>query len=254
MAIAPLSAFSSSTWRTIGRSFWKPALVSMVATIALMFAGIRNPVALLGFSAAILVAAVTVYEFWRGAMARHRLHGESLPVAFWRLARVNPRRYGGYIIHLGVVLMAFGIIGIEVYQTETQATLAPGEQITLDRYVMTYDDLSDFDTGDGRRTTRAVVSVYKDGKLVDELYPRKDFYYDSQQAVTIPGTRSKLADDFYVILVGVDPSSPMEVTFKVYHNPLVNLVWIGGGVFTIGTIIALLSNRGRKRTRKTPSA
>jgi cytochrome c-type biogenesis protein CcmF len=254
MAIAPLSAYSSRTWVTIGRSFWKPALVSIAATVALMFAGVRNPVALLGYSAATLVAAVTLYEFWRGALARHRQHGESFPVALWHLARINPRRYGGYIIHLGVVLMAFGIIGIEVYQTETQATLAPGEQITLNRYVMTYDDLSDFDSGDGRRVTRAVVSVYKDGELVDEIYPRRDYYYDSQQAVTIPGTRSRLADDFYVILVGLDPGSPLEATFKVYHNPLVNLVWIGGAVFTIGTIVALLSNRGRRRARKKASS
>jgi len=180
-------------------------------------------------------------------MARHRQHGENLPLALWRLVGRNPRRYGGYIIHLGVVLMAFGIIGIEVYQTETQATLAKGEQVTLGRYVMTYDDITVFDTNDGRNVARAVVSVYQDGELVDELYPRKDYYYDSQQAVTIPGTRSTLADDFYVILVGLDPDSRSDATFKVYHNPLVNLIWIGGVVFSLGTIVAIWVSRGRKR-------
>lgn len=254
MAIAPLSAYASSSWKTIGRALWKPALISLLVPITLFFAEIRNPIALLGYTAAALVAFVTLYEFWRGARARNRKHGENLPLALWRLAGKNPRRYGGYVIHLGVVLMALGIIGIEVYQTETQATLASGEQVTLGRYVMTYDDLSVFDTNDGRNVARAVVSVYQDGKLVDELYPRKDYYYDSQQAVTIPGVRSTLADDFYVILVGLDPDSRGDATFKIYHNPLVNLIWIGGIVFSLGTIVAVWVNRGRRRGSKTSPA
>ncbi|MFA9562516.1 MAG: cytochrome c-type biogenesis CcmF C-terminal domain-containing protein, partial [Nitrospirota bacterium] len=254
MAIAPLSAYASTTWKTIGRALWKPALVSLLVPITLYFGGIQNPIALLGYTAASLVAFVTLYEFWRGAMARRRQHGENLPLALWRMTGRNPRRYGGYIIHLGVVLMAFGIIGIEVYQTETQATLAKGEQVTLGNYVMTYDDITVFDTNDGRNVARAVVSVYQDGKFVDELYPRKDYYYDSQQAVTIPGVRSTLMDDFYVILVGLDPDSRSDATFKVYHNPLVNLIWIGGVVFSIGTIVAVWVSRDRRRVNKTSSA
>jgi cytochrome c-type biogenesis protein CcmF len=134
--------------------------------------------------------------------------------------------------------MAFGIIGIEMFQTETQATLARGEQLTLGRYVMTYDALSQFDTEDGRNVARAVVSVYRDGKFVDELYPRKDFYYTSQQPMTIPGVRSTLEDDFYVLLVGWEPIAVDGATFKVYHNPLVNFVWLGGFVFILGTMVA----------------
>jgi cytochrome c-type biogenesis protein CcmF len=208
----------------------------------------------MGYTVAALVAFVTLYEFWRGANARNRRHGENFPLALWRLVGRNRRRYGGYVIHLGVVLMAFGIIGIEVYQTETQATLSRGEQVTLGSYVMTYDDLSIFDTNDGRNVARAVVSVYKDGKLVDELYPRKDYYFDSQQAVTIPGTRSTLEDDFYVILVGLDPDSRSHATFKVYHNPLVNLIWIGGVVFIIGTVVAVWVNSDRRRWSKASPA
>jgi cytochrome c-type biogenesis protein CcmF len=228
MAIAPLSAYGSSTWKPIGRGLWKPALLSLLVPLTLYFVGIQNPIALLGYTAAALVAFVTLHEFWRGIMARHRRHSENLPLALWRLVGRNPRRYGGYIIHL--------------------------EQVTLGRYVMTYDDITVFDTNDGRNVARAVVSVYQDGKLVDELYPRKDYYYDSQQAVTIPGTRSTLADDFYVILVGLDPDSRSDATFKVYHNPLVNLIWIGGIVFSLGTIVAVWVISGRRRENKTPSA
>ena len=83
---------------------------------------------MVGYWLAGFVAIVTFYEYWRGARARNRRHGENLLLAFWRLSGRNRRRYGGYMIHLGVVLMAFGIIGIEIFQTETQATLARGGQ------------------------------------------------------------------------------------------------------------------------------
>ncbi|TFH37526.1 MAG: heme lyase CcmF/NrfE family subunit [Anaerolineales bacterium] len=250
MGIAPLSAYASSTWKTIGRAVWIPGLVSLLIPIALAATGMRNIAAMAGFWIAGFVAIVTLYEYWRGARARNRRHGEAMLVALWRLAGRNRRRYGGYMIHLGVVLMAFGIIGIEVFQTETQATLARGEQLTLGRYVMTFDALSQFDTEDGRNVARAVVSVYRDGKLVDELYPRKDFYYASQQPMTIPGVRSTLEDDFYVLLVGWEPIAQEGATFKVYHNPLVNFVWWGGLVFILGTSIAAWPDPDTEPLRK----
>ena len=238
MGVAPLSAYGRSSWLTLGRALWKPAVVSLLIPVGLIVTGLTNWAALLGYWMAGFVIMVTVYEFWRGARARHVRHGENILTALWRLAGRNRRRYGGYVIHLGVVLMAFGIIGIEMFQTETQATLARGEQLTLGRYVMTYDALSQFDTQDDRNVARAVVSVYRDGKYVDELYPRKDYYYSSQQPMTIPGVRSTLEDDFYVLLVGWEPIAVEGATFKVYHNPLVNFVWMGGLIFILGTLVA----------------
>ncbi len=193
---------------------------------------------MLGFWLCAFVASVTLYEFWRGALARHRKSGESFPVALWRLAGRNRRRYGGYVIHLGVVLMAIGIIGIELFQSETQGTIAQGEQIDLGKYSVTYDSLAVFDTPDGRNVARAVVSVYKDGKYVGELHPRRDYYYKSQQPMTIPGVRSTWEDDFYILLVDWQPVSTAAATFKIYHNPLVNWLWLGGIVFILGTLIA----------------
>ncbi len=190
-----------------------------------------------------LITTVTFYEFWRGVLARRRRHGENFPEALWKLTSRNRRRYGGYVIHLGVVLMTLGIIGIEIFQAETQGTLAQGEQLTLNRYTMIYESLSQFDTQDGRNVTRAVVSVFRDGKYVGELYPRKDFYYASQQPMTIPGVRSTLEDDFYVLLVGWESIGLSGATFKVYHNPLVNFLWIGGLVFILGTMVAAWPDR-----------
>ena len=243
MGIAPLAAWRYSTFKTLGRAVWKPFIVSLIAPLIALISGIRQPAALLGFWLAAFVASVTLYEFWRGTVARHNRSGESLPVALWHLAGRNRRRYGGYIIHLGVVLMAIGIIGIEIFQTETQGTLAQGGQISLEEYTLTYKSLAVFDTDDGRNVARAAISVDKNGKYVGDLYPRRDYYIESQQPMTIPGVRSTWEDDLYVILVDWQPLSSQSATFKIYKNPLVNWLWLGGFIFILGTLVAAWPER-----------
>lgn len=249
MGVAPLSAYGSSTWKTIGRAVWKPLIASLVIAVALIIGGVTHPAALVGFWLIALVGLVTVYEFWRGARARHDRHGESFPVALWRLAARNRRRYGGYVIHVGVIVMALGVIGIEVFQSETQGTLARGEQLSLGRYTMTYEALSEFPGPDGQNVARAVVSVYRDDRFVGESYPRKDLY-EGGQPMTIPGVRSTLEDDLYILLVDWEPISQAGATFKVYHNPLVNFVWIGGFIFILGTMVAAWPERETEVTSR----
>ncbi len=243
MGVAPLSAWRHTTTKTLGRAIWKPTVAAFVVVGLIALSGVRHWAALLGFLLATLVGFVTLYEFWRGAAARSRARGESLPLALWRLAGRNRRRYGGYVIHLGVVLMAIGIIGIEMFQMETQGTIAIGEQLSLGEYTITYDSLAEFDTPDGRNVARAVLSVYRNGEYVGELYPRRDFFYEAQQPMTIPGVRSSWEDDFYVLLIGWQPISTQNATFKIYRNPLVNWVWLGGVIFILGTLVAAWPER-----------
>lgn len=249
MGIAPLAAWRYSSAKTLGRAVWKPFAVSLVVVLAVLISGVRNWAALLGFWLSAFVASVTLYEFWRGALARRRRSGESFPVALWHLAGRNRRRYGGYIIHLGVVLMALGIIGIELFQTETQGTIAQGEQITLGDYTATFDSLAVFDTADGRNVARAVMTIERNGKYLGELYPRRDYYYESQQPMTIPGVRSTWEDDFYVLLVDWQPITSAGATFKIYHNPLVNWLWLGGFVFIFGTLVAAWPDRDPEKLK-----
>lgn len=243
MGIAPLAAWRHSTAQTLGRAIWKPTAASLFVGAAVFAAGMRNWAALLGIWLAVLVGFVTLYEFWRGVSARRKARGEGFLTAFWHLVGRNRRRYGGYVIHLGVVLMALGIIGIEMFQTETQGTIALGESLTLGDYTITYDSLAEFDTNDNRNVARAVVSVYRDGQYLGELYPRRDYFYESQQPMTIPGVRSSWEDDFYVLLVDWQPISTQAATFKIYHNPLVNWIWFGGVVFILGTLVAAWPER-----------
>ena len=255
MGVAPLSAWGSSTSKTLGRLVWKPLIASLVVIVALLLGGMRSWPAILGFWLCSFVAFITIYEFWRAAWARHQGRGENLLRALWLLVGKNRRRYGGYIIHLGIVVMALGIIGIELFQTETQGTIPQGGELNLGQYTIRFDKLSVWDTNDGRNIALADVSVYKGGKFIGQLHPRRDYYYESQQPMTIAGLRSTPEDDLYVLLVDWQPLSTSAATFKIYHNPLVWWLWFGVGVLIFGTIVAAWPNAEREKvvlTRSVP--
>jgi cytochrome c-type biogenesis protein CcmF len=242
MGIAPLSAWGKSTFKTLGRALWKPSIPAAIVPVVLAILGVHNWIALIGFTLVAFVIFVTLYEFWRGVRSRQKKVNENFLVALWQLAGRNRRRYGGYLIHLSMVVMAIGILGIELYQTTTQKTLAVGEDIQISGYTLRYDSLAQFPYVDGRIVTRAVVSVFRGGQLLGELYPRYD-YYPSGQPMTIAGVRSTLADDLYVVLVNWENVSTAQAPFKVYHNPLVNWLWIGSLMFILGFLVAAWPER-----------
>jgi cytochrome c-type biogenesis protein CcmF len=255
MAIAPLSAWGKSTLVTLGRAAWKPAVFSVLVAIVIFALGMHNWIALIGFFLVAFVLSVTLYEFWRAARARSRATGENFGLALWNLFGRNRRRYGGYLIHVSMMLMAIGILGIEIFQTETQGTIAQGQSLEVGGYTITYKDLAVFDTNDLRNVARAVMTVEKDGQFVAELYPRRDYFYESQQPMTIPGVRSTLEDDLYIILIDWQPILASGATFKIYHNPLVNWLWIGCVLFILGLLAAAWPDKDPEvepvRARKT---
>lgn len=243
MGIAPLSAWSASTYRSLGRAVWKPALVSLAAPVIALILGVRNAWAIVAIWLVGFVIAVTIYDYAKAVISRTRRTGENIPMAFWRLGGKNRRRYGGYIIHLGIVLMAFGIIGIEMFQQQTQATLKIGQNLQLAGYTVTFDDLKEYMLSDAQLVGQAEMSVERNGRPLGTIQPRVDFFFDAQQTMTIPGIRSTLEDDLYVILVDWEAISTAGATFKVYHNPLVNWMWIGAGVLIIGMLVAAWPTR-----------
>ena len=239
MAVAPLSAWGHSTVQTLGRAIWKSAAAALAVTVALFFTYTKNIGALVGFFLVALVLFATMHEFWRGARARQKTQGENIFTALSRLMGRNRRRYGGYIIHISMALMAIGILGIEIFQKETQGALAQGEELNIGDYTVEYRELASWDSaGEGVNHTRAVVDVYENGIYLGELNPRIDYYFDSQQNMTIPGQRSTLRDDLYILLVDWQPVSSAGATFKIFVNPLVNWLWVGSFVFLFGVIFA----------------
>jgi len=237
MAISPFSAWVYATAKSIGRTFWKPAAAALLVPIALFAGGMRNWIALTGFTLAALGAFATLYDFWRGARARSRRSGENIFLSLWKLILRNRRRYGGYIIHISMMVMAVGILGIELFQTETQQNLAVGETMDIAGYTLKFDSLAQFPHIDGRYITRAALTIYKNGRELGKIYPRYDLY-PSGEPMTIPGVRSSWLDDVYAVVINWEHISPQSTPIRVYHNPLVKWMWVGSYLFVIGMLIA----------------
>ncbi len=245
------------------RAVWQAAIVATLVTTLAAFTYTQDIIALAGFFLIALTLSATLREFWRAARARQRARQENFFTSLWRLIGRNRRRYGGYLIHISMMLMAIGILGIEIFQMETQGTLEIGQSLTLGNYTIEYKDVANWDDlPKGVNYTRAVVSVTENGKYLGDLAPRKDYYYDSQQGMTIPGQYSTLRNDLYVLLVDWEPISQTGATIKVYVNPLVNWLWIGGLIFLVGIVIAawpdkdpaLAPARASKRVPQTSAA
>lgn len=247
MGIAPLSAWGHSTLKTLGRAVWKPTLVAVVITAGLYAFYTDNVYALIGFFLVAFVLLITLYEYWRGARARQTSRGENIFTAVKNLTARDRRRYGGYIVHLSIALMAIGVLGIELFQIETQGTLELNQKVSIGGYDVEYQDIARFKGPDGREVTRAVVGVYQNGQYLGELHPRIDYYWDAQQSMTIPGQRSTMKDDLYILLVNWEPASATGATFKIYVNPLVNWLWMGSLLFLVGIIIAAWPDRDPER-------
>jgi cytochrome c-type biogenesis protein CcmF len=239
MGVAPLSAWGHSTIKTLGRAIWKPTAAAFAVTALLFVTYTQKMGALIGFFIIFMVIFVTIYEYWRGGAARQHSQGENIFTALWNLTGRNRRRYGGYIIHISMMLMAIGILGIESFQKETQGTLAQGQSLNIGGYEVRYKEIASWDNRPaGVNYTRSVVDVYKDSKYIGQLTPRIDYYFDSQQRMTIPGQRSTLTDDLYILLVDWEPATANGATFKIFVNPLVNWLWLGSLLFLFGVIVA----------------
>jgi cytochrome c-type biogenesis protein CcmF len=238
MGVAPLFAWRRQSVERLGHSLWWPFLISAVTVVVLFIAGMRNSGALFGFWTVTFVGTTTLWEYTRGVIARRRAQKEQWPVAFWHLTGRNRRRYGGYMIHLGVVCMALGILGSSLFQQETQSTLAQGESMELGGFEITYNGLGNRRGADDLAIVEADLTLSRDGKALRTLIPRREIYQNSGQTMTIPATRSTVTEDFYVILAGWDNAGQLA-TFKTYLNPLINWLWFGGLVFVIGTLVAV---------------
>jgi cytochrome c-type biogenesis protein CcmF len=146
-----------------------------------------------------------------------------------------------------MMLMAIGILGINLFQVQTQGTISTNNSLSLSGYTVKYDSVSQFPGPDGQQVTRAAVSVYQGNHYLGDLYPRIDYYPTEKQNMTIPGDRPTLKDDLYIILVDWQPTSTNGATFKIFVNPLVNWLWIGAIIFLFGIIFAAWPDRDAER-------
>ncbi|NOZ29733.1 MAG: heme lyase CcmF/NrfE family subunit [Chloroflexi bacterium] len=242
MGVCPLLGWRISTWDTIRRQFTWPAIATLIGVAILILVGVRKPLPLAGLGVCLLIVSTIGQEFIYGVMARRSATGEGWLRAMGNLIRRNQRRYGGYIVHLGVVLMAVGIIGNSFYQSEAQANLAVGESLSIQNYTLVYRGL-------GQRTTAnheaifANLDIYRDGKYIGTLRPQKNLYFKTpEQPTTEVGIRIGLWEDLYTVLAGWEDGGA-RASLKVYVNPMMSWLWLGGAVLMLGTVIAMWPNR-----------
>jgi cytochrome c-type biogenesis protein CcmF len=239
MGVAPLAAWGAMSARRLGRALVVPLALTAGGLVIAYLLGARSGGALFGYGIVMLAGFVAIYETYRGAVARTRTTQEGLLRAVVSLFGRNRRRYGGFIVHLGITVIGIGAIGSTLYQQETQQTLTNGSSVTLGQYTMTYNGMLPGQIADdGRVMDIAQITVSQNGGAVAQLRPRHDFYPQAQgmNQMNIAGSYSTLEGDFYVLLSGWSDTS---ATFKLYVNPLINLVWWGGLILILGTIISV---------------
>ncbi|MBI3601269.1 MAG: heme lyase CcmF/NrfE family subunit [Nitrospinae bacterium] len=244
VGICPLISWKRASINNLKRNFMKPFIVSILGGIALIPIGAGHLFAWLSFTISIFVVTTILLEFYSGARTRKEAAGEGFIKALFSLIGKNKRRYGGYTIHIGVVLMFVGITGSS-YNLEKEATLKKGETMEIGGYRLVFKALNDKMPVPTKAEVTATMDVEKDGKVIATAAPKRDFYKNNEQPVSRVYNLSGLKEDLYIILAGFQDDG--SATFKVHVNPLVKWLWIGGIVIGVGTFIAMLPDRrGRK--------
>ena len=254
--VGPLLAWRSTSLKTIQRNFVLPGVALVVACAGLMLSGVRpwkdgddwqsTLFSLLAFSLGAAVITAIVAEFLRGAAVMRTQTGRSLLGGAVLLVQRNTRRYGGYLVHFGIVVMFIGIAG-GAFQQSREQEMGFGDEMKLGPYRLvclsfTQDSNPTFDT------EYALLDVYKGKKKITQLAPEKRFYQASQTNSTVVALHSTLASDLYVIYMGKNPETDRPI-LKVFLNPLINWIWIGVGIVAFGTLAALAPNLSRAVSR-----
>lgn len=240
--LCPLIAWRRSTLGKFLKKILLPALFSMAGAIILYLFGVRTVYSLISFSLCIFVLATLFLEFFTGAKTRHLMFAENYLKALYNLVSKNKRRYGGYIIHAGVVLAFIAITG-SAFNTEKQVTVKKGESFNINAYRLRYDSLSSYPTAN-KHTVIASLTLFNEDHNKGVLFPEKSLYKGQDQPTTEVAIHTSLKEDLYVILAGYDEN---KATFKVLVNPLVAWLWIGGVVMTIGTVVVMLPVRKKRK-------
>src|SRR5581483_8789236 len=239
MGLGPLVAWRRASLRSLGRTFLVPLAAAVVTGVVLLALGFGSSTpGLLAYTFSAFVAASIALEFWRGTAARRAIAGESVPRAFAMLVARNRRRYGGYVVHAAVVLLAIGIAGSSAYQTVRERALRAGESMQVAGYTLTYRALETRQEANAQ-AVRATVEVGRGGSHLATLHPGKRSYPVEQQTsneVSIYHDPRNLGDVFTIAdQIGKDGTLYLKVLVK----PLVNLIWLAGVVFVGGALVAM---------------
>ncbi|MBZ5719483.1 MAG: heme lyase CcmF/NrfE family subunit [Acidobacteriia bacterium] len=252
-AVGPLLAWRKTSVESLKRNFQWPTAGALGVGILLMvtpaswggpfgmrpWRDVSALYALMTIMLSVLVALTVASEFVRGGRVISRHTGQGLLASMVHLCHRNTRRYGGYIVHFGVIVIMIGFAGAAFNQDKEQE-MGYGDKMNIGAYTLlcksyTQDDKPNYGS------EWAVMEVYKDGKQIDTLYPERRFYKASQQTATMVANRSTAKEDLYVVYEGLNQDTGRPI-IKVHLNPLVMWIWVGVWMMIAGTVIALIPN------------
>jgi cytochrome c-type biogenesis protein CcmF len=224
-----------------GKFRW-PTIVALAVGVALAAAGVRAPLAWLAFVLAVFSAGLLVAEFASATSARHRTTGESWVVALWRVCASNRRRYGGYVVHAGILVLAVGVASSATFRHEREWTLARGAAEQLGRYQVRLDSVWAVHEPN-RDGVVAATTVSVGGRVLARLNPRLNYYKSAMEPIGTPAVRESLREDVYLVLLAYTADGT-QATIKAIASPLVAWIWLGGGIVGLGALFALWPSAG----------
>ena len=253
MGIGPLLGWRRTSAEVMRKQFTWPLGLSLLFAIGMGFIS-PNFFPVLGLTICLFAALSIVQEYVRGISARRTITQENVFLAIFNLMRRNGQRYGGYLVHLGIVLIGVAVIGNEFYQTTTNVTLARGESADLAGYTFTYTDL-ETERQSNRTEIRTNLTISQQGteKQIATISPQRNLYDKTpDQPTSEVGLYMRPTEDLYVVLNGWEEGGA-TATFTIYINPLTIWMWIGGIIIVMGTLICVWPHPQRKAVRVAPS-
>jgi cytochrome c-type biogenesis protein CcmF len=248
LGVGPALPWRTSTRAQLKRDFLPPLVAFLLASIAAVAFGARSPYTVLAFGFGAFALIANLMQYQRAASARRRNLKENPALALLNTYRSNPRRYGGYLAHIGVLAMVLGVAGSSSFKTEKEVTLKPGETATIGDYTLRFTELWGKEEAH-RVVIGADLAVIRNGKQVGIIDPRMNYYDSRGEPVPTPSVRSRATHDLYANLMAFERNGS-SATVHVWVQPFVVWIWIGGTIMAIGALLALLPALKRKPRRR----
>lgn len=247
--VGPLIAWRRSSWDSLKRAFLWPTICFAVTVGVLLGFGVRHFYALVSLGLCAFVTATIAMEFWKGARAIAIKSKMNLLRATVELTHRNTRRYGGYLVHMGIVLMFIGFTGA-AFNKDTTREVKLGDHFKLGAYEFQVKEVADGDNPN-YLWQHAVIGVSKGGNFVTDLMPEKRIYKASEQPTSEVAIRRQLNEDVYLNFAGMSQTEADRAIIQAYLFPLVSWIWIGFWVLMMGTIVCLIPSKVKYSYPKT---
>lgn len=252
MGVIPLIGWGAASVKKLGRKAIMPLAITVALTVLGFVLGARDPLPLFGVALLSFATVTTGSDILFSAQARQKNTRENLVVAVWRLINRNHRRFGGFMVHLSVFILALGVIGSRAYATDEVRSMTQGESWTTNGYTLVFEGLTPAVVQGEAVVTTATVGVFENGQRITTLRPGVEFFERQQQQATDPAIwhdTPLFRRDLYLIVQGWTDNF-QTVSFRAFVNPLVGLVWVGGILFGLFTILTMFPDPQELRARE----